>query len=241
MRSILLGLVFVAVSTVASADSKQQNRYIGIHPITKSEGGGMCYIEGPHVHTFEADKIQYRDHRGHHHFVGDPVAYGYDGPRHAYKGHHPIQVHVVVGSPDPDIQYCYLDGPHFHHFKPPEGPEFKVVGDAYFYVAEPPKVYLEARPAFIGINAVYRPLVYTRPVVTVDAPVGWIGARVEIGGPAVIVAPAAIVTTPGIRVQADVHIPMPSLQIGIGIGSPGVIVRDRPHGKYKKHKHRRRF
>ena len=241
MRSILLGLVFVAVSTVASADSKQQHRYIGIHPITKSEGGGMCYIEGAHVHVFEADRIQYRDHRGHRHFVGDPVAYGYDGPRHAYKGHHPIQVHVVVGSPEPDIQYCYLDGPHFHHFKPPEGPEFKVVGDAYFYVAEPPKVYLEARPAFIGINAIYRPLVYTRPVVTVDAPVGWIGARVEIGGPAVIVAPAAVVTTPGIRVQADVHIPMPSVQIGIGIGSPGVIVRDRPRGKYKKHKHRRHF
>ena len=256
MRSILLGLVvLVATVTVASADSKQ-NRYIGIHPIAKSlrdgrstEGGGLCYIEGPHVHVFGADKIQYRDHRGHHHFVGDPVAYGYDGPRHTYKGHHPIHVHAVVGSPDPDVHYCYLDGPHFHSFKPPEGPEFKIVGDAYFYVAEPPKVYVDARPAFIGINAVYRPLLYARPVVVVEAPVGWIGARVDLGGPAVIVdRPAAIVTTPGVRVQADVRIPLPSIRVDIGLGSPGVIVRDRPviirervkYKKYKKHKHRGR-
>jgi hypothetical protein len=245
MRSILVTFALLATTAVANANSKQV-RYIGIHPLAKSHGGGMCYIEGPHVHTFAADKIQYRDHRGANHFVGDPVAYGYDGPKHSYKGHHPIQVHAVVGSPEPDIEYCYLDGAHFHYFQPPEGPEFKVVGGAYFYVAEPPRAYIEARPTYVGINAVYTPLVYERPVVTVEAPVGWIGARVDIGGPAVIVAPpAAVVHTPGVHVRADVRIPVPSVHVDIGIGTRPVIIQERVRvrGKYKgkfKHKHRRR-
>ena len=46
-------------------------------------------------------------------FVGDPVAYKYDGPKHSYKGPHPIHVEAVVGG-DPDVEYCYIEGPHFH-------------------------------------------------------------------------------------------------------------------------------
>ncbi|HEU0033223.1 MAG TPA: hypothetical protein VFQ53_21470 [Kofleriaceae bacterium] len=213
-----------------------------MHPIAKSQGGGMCYIEGPHVHVYAADKVQYRDHDGSAYFVGDPVAYGYEGPRYQYKGHHPIHVEAVVGG-SPDVEYCYLDGPHYHYFVPPEGPEFKVVGDTYFYVtAEPPAAYVEARPAYIGINAMYRPLVYARPVVTVEAPVGWIGAGVVVGGPGVVVAPpAAVVTTPGVRVGAEVAIPVPSVHVDVGIGG-GVIVRDRgpryyKHKKFKRGRH----
>src|SRR5688572_8856372 len=174
MRTALLAIaVLVALTGVASA---KQVKYVGIHPIAKAHGGGFCHIEGPHVHIFAANKLEYRDHRGHNHFVGDPVAYGYDGPRHAYKGHHPIHVHAVVGTPEPDVEFCYLNGPHYHYFTPPEGPEFKVVGDTYFYVsAEPPRAYIEARPAMIEVNAVYTPIVYARPVVEVEAPVGWIG------------------------------------------------------------------
>ena len=83
-------VAMLGTSARAFADAKQQVSYIGIHPVAKSDGGGICYIEGPHVHMYEADKIQYRDHRGAQFFVGDPVAYGYDGPKKAYKGHHPI-------------------------------------------------------------------------------------------------------------------------------------------------------
>lgn len=233
MRSILLGIaVLVIASAVAAADGKTQVRYVGIHPIAKSEGGGFCYIEGPHVHIYPADKVQYRDHNGANYFVGDPVAYGYDGPKHAYKGHHPIHVDAVVGDDQDDVEYCYLDGPHFHYFEPPGGTEFRVVGDAYFYVADPPRAYLDARPAYIGINAVYRPFVYARPVIAVEAPVGWIGARVDLGGPAVIVErPHAAVIVPSGGVTVDVHVPMPSVRIGVGVGvgvGGGVIVRDKP-------------
>lgn len=239
---MVLGLALVLLSFgAASADGKKQVRYIGIHPIAATHGGGFCYIEGPHVHIYPADKLQYRDHRGHQHFVGDPVAYGYDGPKYAYKGHHPIHVDVVVHADEPDEEFCYIDGPHYHYFQPPEGPEFKVVGDAYFYVAEPPKVYVQARPVMIGINAVYKPLVYERPVITVDAPVGWIGARAEFVTP-VVVAPAAgaAVVAPGVGVGVgvDVRIPMPSVRVDVGVGiGGGVIIHDHHHGKgHKKHK-----
>jgi hypothetical protein len=249
MRSILVSSVALVLALVVGAGTahadRKQVRYVGIHPIPKSDGGGICYIEGPHVHIFGADKVQYRDHRGSNYFVGDPVAYGYDGPKFTYKGPHPIHVDVVVNDDNDDVEYCYLNGPHFHYFAPPEGPEFKVVGDAYFYVAEPPAAFIEARPAMVSINAVYQPLVYTRPVVTVDAPVGWIGARVGFGGPAVVVegpSAAVVVPSPGVRVDAEVHIPMPSVHVDIGIGSRPVFIGGggggRGHGKYKKHKRR---
>jgi hypothetical protein len=245
MRILILAAVALAVMAGTALAGKQV-KYIGIHPIAKAHGGGFCHIEGPHVHIYAADKVQYRDHRGHHHFVGDPVAYGYDGPRHVYKGHHPIHVHAVVGSDEPDVEFCYLDGPHYHYFMPPEGPEFKVVGGAYFYVAEPPKVYVDARPAMIEINAIYKPLVYTRPVVTVEAPPGWIGARVElIGPPAVVVQPPrarVVAPAPGVSIDARVVVPVPSVRVEVGV--PGVIIHERGprrHGKHKKHKKHRKW
>ncbi len=246
--SALLVIIGVTAAASPALADRKQSRYVGIHPVVKSEGGGTCYIEGPHVHVFPADKVQYRDHRGASYFVGDPVAYGYDGPKFTYKGHHPIHVHAVVGSDGEDgaedIEYCYLDGPHFHSFAPPEGPEFKVVGDAHFYVAEPPRAYIEARPAFISINAMYRPLVYTRPVVTVEAPVGWIGAHVDVRGPGVVVEgrPVTVVAPrAGVHVNAEVRIPIPSVHIDIGVGSRPVFIQGggRGHGKYKKHKKHR--
>jgi hypothetical protein len=222
---IVLALVAAAASP-ASAGKGHQARYVGIHPVPKPEGGGICYIEGPHVHVYAANRVEYRDHHGASYFVGDPVAYGYDGPRHAYKGHHPIHVDVVVGDDDPDVEYCYLDGPHFHTFESPVGPEFKVAGDAYFYVGEPAPVYLEARPQLIKINAMYTPLVYARPTIEVEAPEGWIGVR--FATPAVIVEerPAAVVVPAG-RVQAGVRIgigaevyvpPPPSVHVDVGVG-----------------------
>src|SRR5258708_4677323 len=165
MRTLIIAAV-VALSSVANADpARQQVRYVGIHPVPKSEGGGICYIEGPHVHVYVADKIQYRDHRGENFFVGDPVAYGYtpqDGPRHVYKGHHPIHIDAVVGDGDPQTEWCYIDGPHYHYFAPAEGPEFKVDGNAYFYVGEPPRAYVAGRATYMPINRVYTPMLYER-------------------------------------------------------------------------------
>ncbi len=228
MRKTTMMVVVLGLTAGALAETKRQVRYVGIHPVAKIEGGGICYIEGPHVHVYDADKLQYRDHHGANFFVGDPVAYGYDGPKKNYKGHHPIHVHAVVGTSEPDVEFCYLDGPHYHSFAPPPGPEFQVAGDAYFYVAEPPPVYLETRPAFIGINAIYTPIVYTRPTIVVAPPVGWIGVRagfgggVVVGGPVVgVVAPNVVVRGPRVRAGVDVRVivpPPPSIRVDVGVG-----------------------
>jgi hypothetical protein len=48
---------------------------------------------------------------------------------------------------------------------------------------------------------------------------------------AVVVAPAAgVVVAPvaGIHVEAGVHIPLPSVHVGVEIGGPAVIVHERP-------------
>lgn len=190
MTKLVLTIVLFA-SASADADRTRQVRYVGIHPIPQAEGGGTCHIQVPHVHVYAADKLQYRDHDGDHFFVGDPVAYGYDGPKYAYKGPHPIRVDLVVGDDDEDVEYCYLDGPHYHAFAPPKR-DFKLVGGAYFYVGRPSKAFVHARPAMVQINAVYKPLVYARPVVTVAAPAGWIGFRVDVFAPTVFVAPVII-------------------------------------------------
>ncbi|MDX2088928.1 MAG: hypothetical protein SFX73_13810 [Kofleriaceae bacterium] len=255
MRSIYLVpfvlMAAVAGTTVAVAGKGgKQVRYHGIHPIPKSEGGGLCYIEGRHVHIFAANKLEYRDHRGANYFVGDPAAYGYDGPKHTYKGHHPIHVHAVVGDDHEDVEYCYLDGPHYHSFAPPEGPDFEVRGGVNFYVGTPAPIYLEARPALVKVNAVYTPLTYERPVVTVEAPPAWIGVRAGFA-PAVVIdsrPPAVVVETPRVRagVSVDVVVPPPpsiSVDVGIGVGSGGGVIVGGPgqrHGKFKHKKHRGR-
>jgi hypothetical protein len=227
---IVIAALLLFGGGAAEAHGKQV-RFLGVHPIPKAEGGGICYIEGPHVHIYVAnDKVQYRVHDGENHFVGDPVAYGYDGPKFTYKGPHPIHV-------EGDVEWCYLDGPHFHAFAEPEGPDFKIEGDAYFYVGKPPKVYFDERPTYVKINAVYAPIVYTRPVVVVDPPDGWIG--VSVAPVAVdIVAPAVIVTPPSV----DIRVPMPSVHVDIGIGGSigvgGGVIIDERHRKHDNGRHR---
>jgi hypothetical protein len=249
-------LVFACALATPAAAKKygKQVRYAGIHPVAKSEGGGVCHIEAPHVHTYPANKLEYRVHAENNVFIGDPVAYGWKGPKHAYKGHHPVQVNVVAGVGDPYTHYCYLNGPHYHTFEP-EGPDFQVVGGAYFYVGTPPPVYVEARPAYIGINAVYTPIVYTRPVIEVEPPSAWIMVR-----PGFVVEPAVVVDTHpgrhlghhkggavvgagvGVSAGVSVHVPVPTVSVGVNVGGPGVIVHEHRggHGKFKRGKFKKR-
>jgi hypothetical protein len=255
LRWILVLACLVATPALAFAGKKgKQVRYAGIHPVAKGEGKGICHIEFPHVHAYSANKLEYRVVADNHVFVGDPVAYGWDGPRHSYKGHHPVQVNVVAGIGDPYTHYCYLDGPHYHAFEPPAGPEFKVVGDAHFYVGTPSPVYLEARPAYVGINAVYTPIAYRRPVIEVEAPSAWIMVR-----PGFVVEPAVVIDAHpgrgrgpskhgpvhggvGVSAGVSVHVPVPTVSVGVSVGGPGVVVRERHrgHGKFKHKKFKKR-
>jgi hypothetical protein len=255
-RQIILGAL-VAVAALAGAaagDGKgkgKQVHYVGIHPIAKAHGAGLCHIEVPHVHVYApADMVQYRDYRGDHYFVGDPVAYGWEGDKHAYYGHHPIHVQAIVdGGAVGEPVYCYLDGPHYHGFEPPMGviADFKVEADAYFYVGEPLPVYVEARPQLVKINAIYTPIEYVRPVVTVEPPSAWIGIRFPIVVVEPAPAPAAVIVEgPRARAGVEVVVPAveirpPSIEVGVGISVGGGVVvgggHDRGHrGKKVKFK-----
>jgi hypothetical protein len=251
LRWILVILVLACVFAAPAFAKKygKQVRFAGIHPVAKAEGGGICHIEFPHVHTYPANKLEYRVVAENNVFVGDPVAYGWDGPKYTYKGAHPVQVNVIAGTPEPYTHYCYLSGPHYHYFEP-EGPDYQLVGQAYFYVGEPPQAMIEARPAYVGINAYYEPLVYTRPIVEVEPPSGWIMVRpgFVVAGPAVVVdgprgrAGVGVVGGVGVSAGVSVHIPVPTVSVGVQVGGPAVIIGGggRGHGKFKHKKFKRR-
>lgn len=229
MRTYIVALVALACWTSLAQADKKQYRYVGIHPIAKSAGGGVCHIQAPHVHVYAPIdvKVQFRDHDGWNYFVGDPVAYGWDGPKTSYYGHHPIPVDVIVADDHPDTEYCYLEGPHFHAWAPPPKLDLELRAGAYWYVGTFPPAYAEGRPVYDPIDVVYQPIRYERPTVVVDAaPPGWYGA--------IVVAPAPVVVAPRARVQAgvEVHVPAPTLRVEIGVPTVqigiggGVIVHD---------------
>jgi hypothetical protein len=242
----------LSVPGTAMADRGQQVRYVGVHPLGKAHGGGLCHIEAPHVHVWSPPdaKVHYRDHDGHLYFVGDPVAYGWAGPRHSYYGHHPVRVDVVVGDDHEDTEYCYLDGAHYHTYAPAPALEakFKVVAGASWYVGEPDPVYVSARPQLIRVNAIYTPLAYERPVVVVETPPpGWIGLHVDVRTPDVVVEAPRPRPRPVAAVSAgfEVHVPAPTLSVEVGL--PGIYVGGGHHhdvvvvDRHKhKHKHKGR-
>jgi hypothetical protein len=217
----LLFALIVLLAGTASAD-KKHFRYVGIHPIAKAYGGGMCHIEAPHVHVYAPldVKVNYRDHDGYNYFIGDPVAYQWDGPRTAYYGHHPVPVDVVIGDDYPDTEYCYLEGPHYHAWAPPASLDLELHGDAYWYTGEFPEAYVKGKVVYDPIDVVYKPIAYARPVVVVDAPPPhWYG-----GVTLVVAAPLVEVhAPPPPHVRAEVVVPavrvevgLPSIEIGIG-------------------------
>jgi hypothetical protein len=121
-------------------------------------------------------------------------------------------------------------------------------------VGEPAPLYLEARPAHIGINATYEPIVYTRPVVTVEPPSMWIGVRPGFA----VVAPAAVIVDdhPGrhrghqkggvvvgggavVSGGVSVSVPVPSVSVGVHIGGPAVMIGGGGHAGHGKFKHKK--
>lgn len=226
-------LLALSVAAPGNADAKQI-KYSGMHPISSEGGGGFCYIDYPHVHVYEPENagVLYRVNDDHYDFVGDPVGFRYEGPKYPYYGHHPIIINASVYI-DVDVHatdYCYMDGPHYHEYEPPPGLSFTMKGDAYWYIGKFPKPYHKNRKHLAQVNAVYKPIVYERPVVVVDAPpVGYVGPVVEVHAH----TPAVEVVAPAV----EVHVPVPTLDVHIG---GGVIIdhrhRHHKHKKYKKFK-----
>jgi hypothetical protein len=239
---VLLALTAGAGVAFAKGKKPKQVKFVSVHPIPEAHGGGLCHIEAEHFHAYAPTnvKVEYRTHDDHHYFVGDPVAYGWDGPKHSYYGHHPVHVSAVVGDPGDHVEYCYLDGAHYHYYEPHGEVGFELHAGAYWYVGEPAPAYVEARATLDPIDVVYEPIVYERPVVVYDAPPpAWIGL--------VVVAPAVEVHAPKVKhgrgrghahghghvgVGVGVEVVVPSVSVEIGVGGH--------HHHHGHHKHKRK-
>jgi len=226
----------LALGAAPAEARPDQVAYVGLHPV---HAGGFCYIEAPHVHVYAPTgkaKVMYRMHDDGYHFVGDPVAFKYDGPTYTYYGHHPVYVDAVIDSdmPGNHVEFCYLDGPHYHYYWPPPHAKFEVKGDVYWYVGSFPPAYKKHKRRYATINAVYKPIVYARPVVTVEPPSGYVGvvvpsAHAHVGG--------AVSAGVGVSAGVEVHVPQPVLEVEVGL--PGVVIEtDHHHHHHRHHKHK---
>ncbi len=235
---LIAAAVSLAASTAAYAGQVQ---YVGTHPIPKTHAAEFCLISVPHVHVYEPDERDtlYRVHGDGYIFIGDPVAHGYDGPRYAFKGHHPLEVHV---DQEPVGLWCYITGPHFHVEAP--GVNFELRGEINVYTGRFPRAYKLGKKRYAAIDLYYEPLVYTRPVVIVAPAVEVHAPRVS----SVVAAEADVhVAAPVFRAGVELHVPT----IEIGVGAPAVYVEhdhhhhDRRYYKVKKRKkgrgHRMKF
>jgi hypothetical protein len=90
--------------------------YYGPHPVpydqVSGQGGGFCYIEGPHTHDYVPfDEHLFREYNGYYYFIGDPVDFGWNRAIYWYQANHPIPTAYGNG-------YCYITWPHRHGYEP---------------------------------------------------------------------------------------------------------------------------
>ena len=167
-------LTALSVTGIAAATAAGPVKYAGIHPRTGRPEGGVCYIQFFHAHRFEPANatVLYRMHAGAYFFIGDPVPFGYDGPRYSYYGHHPVLVNAVLDlEADADhVAYCYLEGPHFHSYPPQRGQRFVEKDGVYYYAGEYPPEYEQNRSDLSRVNGIYRALPYERPAIAGPPP-----------------------------------------------------------------------
>lgn len=232
IHTLAAALTFVVAVVMAAPAQARQIRFLGPHPIAARHGGGYCYIEGPHIHSYPPDRSALYQRVGDEYvFTGDPTPFGYDGPRHVFYGHHPIV--TATG----ETVYCLLDGPHYHAFAAPTTPDYKMQGEVAFYIGPP----LPVRPREVRVvNAEYRPYVTFRPAVTVQPPPEWHGEVMMVGAPGVVVGAPGVVVAPPPRVRVEVSAPgvvfappppvvvaPPPVVVGppgVVVGAPGVVV-----------------
>jgi hypothetical protein len=161
----------VLAASSMPAYAKGVTKYRGIHPLPP-HGGEFCYLEVPHVHArAPSDMRVYRTlPDGENVFVGDDVALGYDGSKHAFFGPHPLS---NAALPSTEKFYCYIRGAHFHATAPAAGPSFVSKDGVAWYVGEfGPEFEREKHNLWINDSGALPS--YVPPKVTLaDAPPGY--------------------------------------------------------------------
>ena len=180
MRLAVLGTLTALLTMVyAPAASASSVWYSGPHPIDTKVLKGMCYIPGSHVHSYAPVKpLLFVKAGRHNQFVGDPVEYEIEAPKHAYYGHHPL---FWIDKGHRGKNYCYITGPHHHWYKPPKHLKFKHKGNVHWYVGGHPDWYVKTHPRATQLREHYHGIGIPLPHVTVSAPVGFVGLMVGAG------------------------------------------------------------
>lgn len=256
MRHLFVALVISAAwSSTASA---RVVLYFHPHPIAPTVDGGMCHIEGPHVHSYRPHaKVLYTKVDRQYVFVGDPVEFDKKREKHAYYGHHPL---FWVANDDGTLtadEYCFLTGPHYHWYAPPAELQFKREGGAYWYIGAHPGWYARRwMPRHRRLARHYGRVTVHRPTITVEPPSGFVGIYIGANGPRPfgVVGGGVRVHGPGVSVRGGVglEVRVPGVGVSIGGGHRGMRRRGPPgHApawgyrgkrkhkyKYKKHRYK---
>jgi hypothetical protein len=105
--------------------------YHGPHAIPEEEGGGWCYEEGAHTHSYFPDRPDA--------YVVDRGYYTYDGPTiFVYVGGHPL----------PGGGWCFIEGNHTHDYYPPARAGFSWRHGHGFYYEGPYRPQRPPPPTF---------------------------------------------------------------------------------------------
>lgn len=227
--------------------AKKLARFLGAHPLAAPRSG-YCYIDTPHTHDYAPDHpVLYQEAGDGYVFTGDPVPFGYEGDKTVYYGHHPVPSSVEPG-PGSQPVFCFIKGPHYHGYRPPEPVGYKTRDNVLFYVGPVPPEVARMRPQQERLLEVeYRPYLAQRPQVVVTPPPEWQGTVYVAPPPSVVVAPqnpTVVVAPPQPVVVAPVNPtvvvapPTPTVVVAppapVILGVPGAVImhgHGRGHGK----------
>ncbi len=104
----------VILLSALSARADEPVVYSGPHPPHPAVRGRFCGISGEHAHDYAPGAAgEYLRTRGVWVFLGDPTAYGWEGPSWMWPGPHPLPVSLGFEG-----MSCARRGMHRHHFGP---------------------------------------------------------------------------------------------------------------------------
>jgi len=164
-RLALFAAALAAGVAAPAAVRAAPTRFVHAHPVAARAGGGYCYVDAPHLHSYAPDHAAlYQPTPAGYYFIGDPTPFGYDGERHVYYGHHPV---AAAAAPP----FCFIDGPHYHAAAPPRGDDYTVVDGIPFYTGPRPAAYVAGRARrWKEVNDELLPFARFRPAVHVVVP-----------------------------------------------------------------------
>lgn len=193
-------LAAVVVAGLAHSAIGSPTRFVGPHPVAERAGGGFCYVEAPHLHSYTPDHAAfYVATPAGYGFVGDPTPFGYAGERHIYYGHHPLTIGDVEST------FCFIDGPHYHAFAAGGG-DYAFINDAAFYVGPWSTDYVAARAKrWKPTNDAFSSFERFRPDVGVIVPPPQWGGRIYTPPNVKIQLPKRIKSARHTRVRVEVH------------------------------------